>query len=157
MPCIWGQHNGRQLFCPVVIVPATTQVTEGAHIPPAPAVNALIDTGATTTGIASTLAAHLQMQPIGIVQIHGVAGLQDHNSHLFRVAFPFAIPPGMPTPMLPPSSPGATPVQLHILETVIQGCEFNAGKAPFQVLLGMDVISTGSLVVQGNGTFSFSF
>ena len=34
---------------------------------------------------------------------------------------------------------------------------FHGGNASFQVLLGMDVISTGSLVVQGNSTFSFSF
>jgi hypothetical protein len=122
------------------------------------AVNALIDTGATTTGVTTALATQLQMQPVGIIQIHGVGGLQNHNSHLFLVGFPFAFPPGAPLPAgHPPPAAGQMPVQLHVLQKVIQGCAFQGGAASFQVLLGMDVISTGSLVVQGNGTFSFSF
>jgi len=49
-------------------------------------------------------------------------------------------------------------MQLFILNKVIHGCEFAGGQnPPFEVLLGMDVISMGSLVVQGNNTFSFSF
>jgi hypothetical protein len=47
--------------------------------------------------------------------------------------------------------------QLYVLQKVIQGCAFQGGNAPFEVILGMDVISTGSLVVQGDGHFSFSF
>jgi hypothetical protein len=43
------------------------------------------------------------------------------------------------------------------LDKVIQGCEFDGGSANFDVLMGMDVISTGSLVVQGSNTFTFSF
>jgi hypothetical protein len=153
MPCIWGQHNGSQLFCQVVILPPN-----GAVPPNSVAVQALIDTGATTTGITTALAAQLQMQPVGIIQIHGVGGLQNHNSHLFLIGFPFAFPPGTPLPPgHPPAAPGHMPVQLHVQQKVIQGCAFNGGNAPFQVLLGMDVISLGSLVVQGNGSFSFSF
>jgi hypothetical protein len=88
----------------------------------------------------------------------GFGGAQNHNSHLFLVGFPFAFPPGMPLPAgHPQPPPGQTAFQLHVLQKVIQGCAFQGGSAPFQVLLGMDVISTGSLVVQGNGTFSFSF
>jgi hypothetical protein len=157
MPCIWGQHNNSQLFCPVAILPpnAPAVVAAGGHFPgPVHVVPALVDTGATVTGIASTLAARLQMQPIGKVSVHGVGGIQAHNSHLFVVAFPFALPPGASPP---PSAPaGQPPIQLQILHKLIQGCEFPGG-ANFEVLLGMDVISTGSLVVQGNGTFSFSF
>jgi hypothetical protein len=155
MPCIWGQHNGSQLFCSVVILPPNLGAVPQSN---PVAVQALIDTGATTTGITVALAAQLQMQPVGIVQIHGVAGVQNHNTHLFLVGFPFAFPPGVVLPPdHPPPLPGQLPVQLHILQKVIQGCEFQGGNAPFQVLLGMDVISVGSLVVQGNGTFSFSF
>jgi hypothetical protein len=155
MPCIWGQHNGSQLFCPVVILPPNFLSGAPAN---QIAVPALIDTGATTTGITTALATQLQMQPVGIIQIHGVGGLQNHNSHLFQVGFPFALPPGAPLPAgHPPPAAGQTPVQLHVLHKVIQGCAFQGGAAPFQVLLGMDVISIGSLVVQGNGTFSFSF
>jgi len=152
MPCIWGQHNGSQLFCAVVILPPSGAVPANQT-----AATALIDTGATTTGITTALAAQLQMQPVGIMQIHGVGGVQNHNSHLFLVGFPFAFPPGAPLPAgHPPPPPGQMPIQLHVLQKVIQGCAFRGG-GPFQVLLGMDVISVGSLVVQGNGTFSFSF
>jgi len=47
---------------------------------------------------------------------------------------------------------------MHVLDKVIQGCAFGGGASNFDVILGMDVISTGSLVVQGgHQTFSFSF
>lgn len=164
MPCIWGRHNGTQLFCAVAILPP---IPVGSSVPgaapasytgPSGVVNALIDTGAMTTGIASQLAAQLQLQPIGKVQIQGVGGVQHHNSHLFRVGFPFVVPSalaqaqGLPTPL-----PGQMHAQVFVLEKVIQGCEFASGSARFQVILGMDVLATGSLVVQGDQTFSFSF
>jgi hypothetical protein len=146
MPCIWGQHNSVQLFCPVVILPPNpTPATAGGHV----GVQALIDTGATTTAITTALAARLSLQPIGIMPIHGVGGVQHHNSHLFQVGFPFA--------PYPPPQQGQVPGTIFVLQKLIQGCSFQAGSAPFEVLLGMDVISIGSLVVQGNGTFSFSF
>jgi hypothetical protein len=95
------------------------------------------------------------MQPIGKTPVHGVGGVQHHNSYLFIVAFPFALPPGS-IPNAPPLQPGQQLLQLHVLNKVIQGTEFHAGVG-FDILLGMDVISIGSLVVQGNGAFSFSF
>jgi hypothetical protein len=161
MPCIWGQHNGSQLFCFVAILPASapSQLPQGtSYLGPSATVKALIDTGATATAITNRLAVQLQLQPIGKVQIHGVAGVQHHNSYLFRVGFPFTLPPGSSVAGLPPPPPGQRQVQLHVLQKVIQGCEIFAGAMTnFDVLLGMDVISTGSLVVQGNQTFSFSF
>jgi hypothetical protein len=157
MPCIWGQHNGSQLFCAVAILPPNFTPQGGSG--PTSTATALIDTGATTTGITAALAAQLQLQPVGIMPMHGFGGVQHHNSHLFIVGFPFPIPPGAPVPVgHPPPGPGQTAIQLHVLNRVIQGCAFPGGNAPFQVILGMDVLSTGSLVVQGgNGTFSFSF
>jgi hypothetical protein len=160
MPCIWGQHSGLQLFCAVVILPPNVPLAPqgGSYQGPSQFVNALIDTGATTTGITSNLATRLQMQPVGKVPIHGVGGVQHHNSHLFMVGFPFAFPPGStPASGLPPPVPGQAVVQIHVLTKTIQGCEFHGGGANFEVILGMDVISTGSLVIQGNQTFSFSF
>jgi hypothetical protein len=143
MPCIWGQHNGSQLFCPVVILPANAQLgpSGGAYQGPSQIVQALIDTGATTTAITNNLATRLQMQPFGKVPIHGVGGVQPHNSYLFKVGFAFALPPGSPpTPGLPPITPGQAQVQFHVLMKTIHGCEFHSGSANFDVLLGMDVI-----------------
>jgi len=57
---------------------------------------------------------------------------------------------------LPPPSPGQAQTEIHVLNKVIQGCEFHVGSASFDVILGMDVLSAGTLVVQGNGQWSFS-
>lgn len=159
MPCIWGQHNGSQLFLPLAILPPSVSGIAGGQPAPQSSIisNALIDTGATTTGISSRLAAQLQLQPVGKIPIHGVGGVQHHNSYLFLVGFPFVLPPGTPPlPGLPLSAPGQAQGQIHIVGKVIHGCEFH-GATNFDVILGMDVISIGSLVVQGNHTFSFSF
>ena len=163
MPCIWGQHSGTQLFCALAIIPATTPGIMGqphgsVFTGDVKAVRALIDTGATTTCISKRLATDLKLDPIGKVQVHGVGGFVSHNSYLFFVAFPFAVRPGVPLPPgLPAPAPGHVTTQIHLLDKPLQGSEFDGGSANFDVLLGMDVISTGSLVVQGNGTFSFSF
>jgi hypothetical protein len=70
------------------------------------------------------------------------------------IAFPFAVPVGLALPAAPASD---APNKVHVLQTVIHGVEFDPGNAGFDVLLGMDVIRTGTLVVQGDGNFSFSF
>jgi hypothetical protein len=163
MPCIWGQHNNSQLFLAVVIFPVNApgivSGPQGApYIGQSVGFQALIDTGATTTGITSKLAGIIGLQPIGKVPIHGVGGVQHHNSYLFYVGFPFAFPPGTPSqPGLPPPALGQIQGNVFILQKVIQGCEFHSGPANFDVILGMDVLSTGSLIVQGNQTFTFSF
>jgi hypothetical protein len=163
MPCIWGQHNGSQLILTVAILPAggsgSAAFTPGTlYTGPTSLVSALVDTGATTSGITSALAAQLQLQPVGKVSIHGVAGVQHHNSYLFMVGFPFVIVPGSPlAASVPPAGPGHVQTQIFVLHKTIQGCEFAGGAANFAVILGMDVLSTGTLVVQGNNTFSFSF
>jgi len=160
MPCIWGQHNGSQLFCAVAILPVSALAATGQLTPYVPmAVTALIDTGATTTCITSGLASRVPLTPIGKVPVHGVSGIAHHNNYLFYVAFPFTLPPGTVDPNFPPPSPGQVLGQIFVLHKAIQGCELvTAPNAGFEVLLGMDVISSGSLVVQGgNGTFSFSF
>lgn len=160
MPCIWGQHSNSQLFCVVAVLPATAVAAAAGSVytGQAQGCRALIDTGATTTCISKQLATILRLQPVGKVPVHGVAGIVYHNSYLFSVAFPFNLPPNASLPPGVQQSSGNIATQLHLLDKVLQGCEFDGGSKPkFDVLLGMDVISTGSLVVQGNGTFSFSF
>jgi hypothetical protein len=141
-----------------ILPPSAALAPEGVtYLGPSEIVDALVDTGATTTGITSRLAARLQMQPVGRVSLQGIGGVQHHNSHLFMVAFPFLLPLAAPASVSLPPVPGHASLQLHVLQRIIQGCEFQGGNASFEVILGMDVISTGSLVVQGNQTFSFSF
>lgn len=163
MPCIWGQHSGAQLFCAAVVIPSDApgilQTPDGgSYQGEIHAVRALIDTGATITCVSSRLAKILKLQPVGKVPVHGVAGIVPHNSYLFLIAFPFNVLPGQKPPADLSVGPGQMATQIHLLQKVLQGFEFEGGATPaFDVLLGMDVISTGSLVVQGNGTFSFSF
>jgi len=155
MPCIWLRHNTSQIFMAVAIVPVLPG--GGVVVPSNPVIaNALVDTGATTTGISANCAVRAGLTPIGRIPIHGVGGTVNQNSYLFHVGFPFAFPPGVLAPNHPPPSAGQQQLQVHILDKVIHGCEFHAPPT-FEVLLGMDVISTGTLVIQGDGNFSFSF
>lgn len=164
MPCIWGVHSGvGQLFCVAAIIPHTIgPAPMGSIFPGAGAMvqgaNALIDTGATGTCISQRLAQRQNLSPIGKVMVHGVSGPAQHNSYAFKIGFPFALAPGAPSPpgMPPPPTTGALPGQLHVMERVIQGSEFH-GAGNFDILIGMDVISMGSLVVLGNGSYCFAF
>jgi hypothetical protein len=159
MPCLWLQHNNSQLFVNVGIIDASTaNLTSGpvfgAHVPaPPPMFSALIDTGAQKTMISSNVATSLSLQIQGQVQVQGVSSVQWHNAYLFHVAFILPIIlPGQPVPIL------GQPVQLaiHINPNVIYGAELPA-LAGFDVLLGMDVLSSGSLKIEGSGHYSFSF
>lgn len=160
MPCIWGQHNGSQLFLSVTIIPGDAPpLPEGAVYPGSQLFRALVDTGATTTGITGGVVTKLGLQPVGKSSIDGVSGRRHHNNYLFKVGFPFLVAPSLLPPGVP-LLPGHQPLQLQILNQTILGFDFHKGTFDFDVLLGMDVISTGSLVVQGGGgigTFSFSF
>jgi len=103
--------------------------------------------------ISSSVVTSLGLVSPGQVPVRGVGPtVTYHNAYLFHVAFV--------TAMLSPGQavmPGA-PVQamVHILPTPIYGAEI-ASTSGFDVLLGMDVLSSGSLKIEGNGTFSWSF
>jgi len=99
---------------------------------------ALIDTGAQGSMISSNVAAQLGLFAVGKTAIQGIGpAVTYHNAYLFHVGFMVAS-------------------ALHVLPVPIQGGEF-APTHGFDVLLGMDVIGVGSLKVEGNGGFSFSF
>ena len=91
------------------------------------------------------------LSSIGMIPVQGVSGVQNHNSYLFQV--------GLFRDISVAGSDGeqVSKSVLSILSKDIAGAEFNSMTGEFEVLLGMDVISTGSLKVEGNGTFSFSF
>jgi hypothetical protein len=57
----------------------------------------------------------------------------------------------------PVAAGGGVGTMIFILPPPIHGGEITSTGGQFDVLLGMDVISTGSLAVEGIGTFSFSF
>jgi Aspartyl protease len=158
MPCVWLPHNNSQIFLNVGIIDASSVNIAavpaiGGTLPPPAMFKALIDTGAQKTMISTKVVQTLGLKSIGEILIQGVGPHAEyHHGYLFHVAFAL-LPAGSPPPL-----PGAQ-VQLMIFThpNPIYGAELNLPGSDFDVLLGMDIISTGSLKIEGNGTCSFSF
>lgn len=94
--------------------------------------------------VSTRLAREIGLRPIGKVPVLGIGGLSYHFSYAFSVGFHV---PGN----------GVIAAADYMLENAIEGGGFDAVGAPFDVLLGMDIVGLGSLSVEGNGTFSFCF
>jgi hypothetical protein len=119
-----------------------------------PIFKALVDTGAEVTMISPDVASKVGLTPIGQIPIQGVGHTMTyHNAYLFHVAFVVpVVNMGQPLP-----AGGGADSMIFMQPNPIYGGEITSSGDHFDVLLGMDVISTGSLAVEGNGTFSFSF
>lgn len=157
MPCVWLPHNNKQLFINVAIVaPAVIDAVNQNKDPGRVEMfKALVDTGATSTCITKAVADKVGLVPIGKVPVHGVAGVSYHNNYLFHVGFTFQQP--LPVGTEVDAKAPKPKWNAHFLADPIQGAELKIGGDAFQVLLGMDVIASGALVVNGNGSASFSF
>lgn len=142
MPVLTLRHNGRQLFMPVSILPPSPQPTGNF-----PLFKALIDTGATVTCISEQVASVVGLRPHGRTTVAGVAGLSTHNSYIFRLGFSADRPDNQSLPAVE---------AMYLLKLDILGAQIET-TGDYDVLLGMDVLSTGQLVVNGSGTFSFAF
>jgi Aspartyl protease len=158
MPCVWGVHNRSQIFLDVGIIDAgaAANVAPGPYAPviqSPPIFKALVDTGAEVTMISPDVASKVGLTPIGQIPIQGVGHTMTyHNAYLFHVAFVVPlVHMGQPLPA------GGADTVIFMQPNPIYGGEITSSGDHFDVLLGMDVISTGSLAVEGNGTFSFSF
>ncbi|GAO40068.1 hypothetical protein SCH01S_42_01110 [Sphingomonas changbaiensis NBRC 104936] len=109
---------------------------------------ALVDTGAQVTSITEKAAQKLNLEPSGIVGIQGFGGPSYHNSYIFKLGFVD----------LKQSELGYHQPFFHLLDREIEGPEFDCGvDAEFDVLLGMDVLSIGTLTISNTGGFKFSF
>lgn len=151
MPCLWGSHNNSQIFLDVAILPAdfSQQIPEAIDLTKSPSVfKALVDTGAQSTCITKSVAEQVNLTPIGKVPVQGVSGIQYHNNYMFMIGLPDNLP--------------AKDKKLHndrqlFMYKELEGVELKSPSKDFQILLGMDIISIGSLKIEGNGTFSFSY
>ncbi len=153
MPDIVGLHNSRQVFTPVVLLPAERfEDSLDPQFLSRPAnlhvLNALIDTGATGTCITASAARKLGLEASGIVPVQGVGGASFHNAYVFKVGF---------VDLRKNELGIVSGPQFHLVDREISGVEFDCGSADFEVLLGMDVLSLGTLTVVGSGKFKFSF
>lgn len=156
MPINWGRHDDKQVFLYVVILSEADAVLvqQGERPPNLQLFKALVDTGATGTCITPQTATKMGLAPIGKALVQGVSGAKYHNNYLFHIGFIVQTAPIAPATT---RSPQQVQEELHALPTPIQGVEFDAGVHGFDVLLGMDVITSGLLTVGGNGTFSWAW
>lgn len=153
MPDIVGPHNASQVFVPVVLLPVErfedTLDPEWIGKPSKLQVlNALIDTGAQVTSITEKAAQELSLEPDGFMPLQGIGGPCFQPYYIFKVGFVD----------LRSNTQGFQQPTIHMLDREISGPEFDCGSdADFDVLLGMDVLSIGTLTVSHNRQFKFSF
>ena len=113
-----------------------------------PVFRALVDTGAQKTMISPDVVSRLGLNPIGKIPVRSAGGtVVHHDGYLFHVAFVVQNQP------LSGTTRGSV---LYTLGKPIWGPEIPATGGSFDVLMGMDVISSGSFKVEGDGTFSWS-
>jgi hypothetical protein len=154
MPCVWGRHNNSQIFLDVAVVDATSvaavSLAGGTLAAPTTLFRALLDTGSQKTMISTSVVRAVGLSPIGKIPLQGIGpNVTYHEGYLFHVAFTFPSPAGL--------TPGSAQAHTFIYGIPIYGAELAVPAASFDVLLGMDIIGSGSLKVDGDGTFSFSF
>ena len=97
---------------------------------------ALVDTGASKTSISPQLASQLSLRPHGKVTVQGATGSTPVNAYHVDLMLSF----------------GAQSIAVANLDV----CEFDPGQAPFQVLIGRDIICQGVLTMDFAGRFTFS-
>ena len=129
---------------PVLILPIGFTKPD-SNLNPPKNYNALIDTGASCTGITKNIIADLGLVPSGKQPVGGVHGKQPTNIYQFQVGIAFALGPAAPTGL----------VQANVMTFPVVGTEFISG-SNFDVLLGRDVLCRGvfSMSFDGHAIFS---
>jgi len=149
MLSITGRHNGRQIFCDVVLMPIIRLDgidADNTEFPSIFVLKALVDTGATNTCLTESAASKLKLEPLGYKSTMGVHGISQTRYYLFRIGFLNHTPNGNSVSL----------GEMAVLNTPIEGTELSAN-AGFDVLLGMDALSCGNLYVGSNGSYKFEF
>ena len=95
--------------------------------------------------IPSRVVAQVGLQQVNKLPFAGLGGLSWRPGYLFNVAF-YESPPGE----------SSAPSKIHVCRNVINGGELS-DEHTFDVLLGMDILTTGNLQIDKGGTFAFSF
>ena len=162
MPCIWQKHNKQQAFIDVVVATKQTAlaIRQGLDSPmDIKPYKALVDTGAMGTCITKRVADELGLPSAGMRLVNGVSGARVHQFYTFHVGFVMTAPDTGFSETDPPETKKSLQdfSDTHINNRIIRGAELITPDSGFDVLLGMDILSTGSLAIEGNGTFSFSF
>ncbi|MBX6420559.1 MAG: aspartyl protease family protein [Nevskia sp.] len=136
MPCISGKFDPQLgiLVLAGVLPPGSLQQRRAnLQIRSWPA---LIDTGASHTCISQAIVNDLGLAPVGMAEVSGVHGAQSVPRFLIDLAINFgAAVFGMPN--------------LSVTQFEIDGA------APFQILIGRDVLCMGALTISHDGHYTF--
>ena len=160
MPVITGAHNNSDIFLTLGIIGADSidvsdPTKQFGPIPTPDLFRALIDTGAQKTMISPTVVRRLNLTPRGKILVSGVGPTAHyHNGYFFHVAF--IVPLVSPGAAIPSGGAVSVPAMVHINTQVVYGGEIHSTGGTFDVLLGMDILSTGLLTVQANH-FAFAY
>lgn len=100
---------------------------------------ALIDTGASCTCISPKVIKDLNLPPIGKQLVGGVHGNNPTNLYQFQVVLAF-----------PQSQQVSGVMRMNVLASLVSGVEF-VSSGGFDVLLGRDIICTGSFSMSFDG------
>jgi hypothetical protein len=149
MPLIQGHHNGRAAVIPVAIIDVAKyrehKISNASIFKGAKPFHALIDTGATSTMISPRVVAALGLEQVNQIKFGGLDGLSWRPAYLFHVGF-YETPPVDVNDVS----------NIRICRKAINGGGLS-DEHTFDVLLGMDVLTTGNLHVDRDGTFKFTF
>ena len=146
MPCLSVSFSPR--LGPLIQVTICEPGTDISQVPAGslPKFTALVDTGASCTSISRTIINTINLQPVGKQPVGGVHGMQPTYLYQFIVGLIFF--PG-------PKDPAGT-TQPTIVPFSVLGAAFVPGQAPFDVLLGRDVLCHGVLTMAFDGRMTFS-
>lgn len=149
MPCISGSYNrpAGVMFNVAVLPPSAgseglTLVAQTIQM-----FAALVDTGASVTCVSDKVVERVGLQPKGRATMISASERKDVNTYLFSLAIPVGIRP----------DPKGTFSGNMVAFPLLQGMAFHSDDGAFDVLLGMDIITQGSLKIDFDGHFSFCF
>lgn len=132
---IEGTHDGRRIVLPILILPPEPTI----NLTSIPA-RALLDTGATTSGIAERIATGLALRPIGKRPLGSARGEMQVERYIFRIGFEAA---------------DETPAFPFVFDEVI-GFEL-ANSPTFDALIGMDILSQCDFQMSRDRSWRLSF
>ncbi|WP_416899020.1 MAG: hypothetical protein ACMVY4_04635 [Minwuia sp.] len=134
-------HTGRKILADVVVVsPEHFQQLIDESAPRfVSSATALVDTGAELSCISARFAQLAEFAVVGKRGLRSASGVFEHNEYYFHLGF----------------QPATGPVLFY--PHAIRGPDFDAAADSYDLLIGMDVISTGVLTVGPGNQASFRF
>jgi len=157
VPCCAGSYDPSVgIYLQAILIPKafsqTRERLDAADVFPGGVVKpfkAQIDTGAQTTCITKRVIDHYSMQPNGRTKIISVSGQEEVNTFIFTVGFLMG---GTPNRV-----GSAFAGNFSFFQPVMGAEIYTHEDDDLDILIGMDIISKGSLHIEASGYFSFWF